>query len=270
VTELSKELGLHKTTVVRLLNTLVVVGAARKEESTGRYCWDPRMWTTMVLKIRDLVVPAEMVEAVLGEVAERTGETALLVYPNAERRIAEVAACARSTSPIGVDIGRRECMPIHALAGGKAYLTGMSDGELSEWAERGLPAVTRHTITSFEELRRDVARARRRGYAISREECLVGTAGIGVPVRDGGGEVMAALELVMPVERMTREKISRVMPIVRGAAVQLGQLLYAAAAERTPGAGDGGTPEEKPGRPVPGSAQTTRRDTALKTRYRVV
>ncbi|WP_255267399.1 IclR family transcriptional regulator C-terminal domain-containing protein [Actinomadura madurae] len=52
------------------------------------------------------------------------------------------------------------------------------------------------TITDPAELRRCIERVRRAGYSLTRDEMTLGASSVGAPVRDGAGEVVAAMSLV--------------------------------------------------------------------------
>jgi IclR family acetate operon transcriptional repressor len=232
VTELSQELDLHKTTVVRLLQTLVAIGVVRKSESTEHYACEPTIWLNLIYGLRDLMSAGEMVQRIVDELAEQSGETVLLGAPALEGRGMKTIAFALSPQPIRVDLRRGSTAPMHAVAAGKAYLSTVSEEELSQWMASGIAASTPHTVTDPEMLRQELARARERGYAITREEQIAGTGGIGVPVSDDCGRATAALQVATPVERLTEANIERWGPLLKEAAEKIGHVLYLSALGR--------------------------------------
>ena len=226
VTELSQELHLHKTTVVRLLQTLVAIGVVRKSERTEHYACEPTVWLNLIYGLRDLMSAGEMVQRIVDELAEETGETVLLGVPDLEGGRMKGIAFALSPQPIRVDLGRGSTPPMHAVAAGKAYLSTLSEEELSQWMASGLTASTPHTVTDPEMFRQELARARERGYAISREGQIAGTGGIGVPVSDDSGRATAALQVATPLERLTEPNIERWGPLLKEAAEKVAHVLY--------------------------------------------
>lgn len=232
VTELSQELHLHKTTVVRLLQTLVAIGVVRKSESTEHYACEPTIWLNLIYGLRDLMSAGEMVQRIVDELAEETGETVLLGAPDLEGRGMKTIAFALSPQPIRVDLGRGATAPMHAVAAGKAYLSTLSEEELSQWMASGLAASTPHTVTDPEMLRQELARARERGYAITREEHILGTGGIGVPINDDCERTTAALQVATPLERLTEANIERWGPLLKEAADRIAHVLYMSALAR--------------------------------------
>ncbi len=228
VSELSRELDLHKTTVVRLLRTLQRLNLVRRDERSECYAWEPLAWVTMLSKVRSLLSPVEAVQSILEDLAESAGETALVGYPDASGRNMGVAGRALPEKAIRVDPGLYRMPPMHCTAAGKAYLTGMSDVELARWAEGGLTALTEHTITSPTKLLADIAKARERGYAVTREESILRTAGVGVPVRDDTGKTVGGLQLCVPIESATQKNIERWAAFLSDSTRKLTQVIYAA------------------------------------------
>ena len=228
VSELSRELDLHKTTVVRLLRTLQGLKLVRKDEGGECYTWEPLTWVTMLNKIRSLVSPVEAVQGILEDLARSAGETALIGSPDPSGRNMGITGRALPDKVIRVDPGPYRTPPMHCTAAGKAYLTGMPDLDLKRWADGGLTALTEHTITSPTKLLADIAKARERGYAVTRQECILRTAGVGVPVRDDSGRVVGGLQLCAPIESATQKNIERWAAFLSESTRKLTQVIYAA------------------------------------------
>jgi DNA-binding IclR family transcriptional regulator len=78
----------------------------------------------------------------------------------------------------------------------------------------GLPARTPQTITDGDMLRRLLDGVRQRGCAIEDEESEIGMRCIAAPVRNDGGEVVAAIGIAGPVSRLTRKALTAFIPHV--------------------------------------------------------
>jgi hypothetical protein len=75
------------------------------------------------------------------------------------------------------------------------------------------PALTPHTRTGTKEILREIGFVRSRGYSLSDEELEIGLRSIAVPVRNGRGELIAAMSLSVGTSRMSREQvIERLLP----------------------------------------------------------
>jgi len=86
-------------------------------------------------------------------------------------------------------------LPAHAAASGKVLLAFSPPSVVNHVIAAGLPAFTRHTITSPDDLRRKLSVIRLRQIATSRNEFECGRAAIAMPVFYGKGRVAAAIEL---------------------------------------------------------------------------
>ncbi len=99
-------------------------------------------------------------------------------------------------------------VPLHCSALGKvllAYGTAQLSGQLP--AGR-LERRTDKTITSEAALRAELAGVRARGYAITDEELEPGLIAVAAPVHGFDGAVVAALSVLAPASRMTRDRVS--------------------------------------------------------------
>ncbi len=237
VSELSRELDLHKTTVVRLLHTLMALGVARRDPERNSYSWDTLTWLSMGWSMREAMKGASALHEALRDLAERLGENVVLARPDSSERNMRVVAFAFSDSRSGAYEHTRDSVPMHVVAAGKAYLSGKSEAELDEWLPESLPKFTEHTITSPKKLREEILRCREVGYAVCREEYIADTSALAVPVEDEHGMVFAALDVGTTTKEMTAENIDRWVPELLRASKKLSLLLsiipIGAASERT-------------------------------------
>jgi len=223
--ELTARVGLHKTTVLRLLNTLISLGVVCKDERTGRYRWQPLRVLWLASLLRDAASAAQPVDVVLEELVSQTGETAAIVLPSVDRRSLVVASAALSDDVLLTDPREVLDFPMHATSGGKIFLAGLPPGEADAWVARGLPAVTEHTITSPDALMVELAEVASQGYAVSKEECVAGLNTLAVPVVDRTGGVEAALVLAGPASRMGERKMLGFVPQLQASSQRLSEVL---------------------------------------------
>jgi DNA-binding IclR family transcriptional regulator len=141
---------------------------------------------------------------VLARLRDRSGESAQLYQRDGDERVC-VAAAERTTGlRTAVAVGSRLTM----TAGSAAQV-------LAAWAEDELPADARFGP-------RTLAEVRRRGWAYSVAQREAGVASVSAPVRDRAGEVVAAISVSGPVERLSRRPGPRFAPLVTAAAAALG------------------------------------------------
>jgi DNA-binding IclR family transcriptional regulator len=86
-------------------------------------------------------------------------------------------------------------LPAHAAAAGKVLLAFSPPAVVNRVIAAGLPAFTRHTITSPDVLRQSLSVIRLTQVATSRNELECGKAAIAMPIFYRGGRVAAAIEL---------------------------------------------------------------------------
>ena len=105
---------------------------------------------------------------------------------------------------------------------GKIFLANMSDREFDEYTQRvKLKPRTTNTVINIKELKKQLKQIRRDGIAFEDEEHELGIKTISAPVRDWENNVAAAISVVGPSVRMTREKMLEIAPIVKNYASKI-------------------------------------------------
>jgi len=205
VSDLARATSLHVSTAHRLLQTLTRRGFVEQRADNRQYALGPRVYAlgSAYLGGNDLVTVAR---PVVERLRDELGETIhLAVYDDGY--VLDVCN-AGSPQPVGVSLkpGRRD--PAHCTAIGKVLLSALPDAEVDRVLERGpLERCTRHTVTAVNRIRAELARVRDQDYAIDDEELAEGLCCLGVPVRDRGGHVIAALSVAMPKGRFQSERV---------------------------------------------------------------
>lgn len=124
---------------------------------------------------------------------------------------------------IALKVGSR--LPAHYTSMGRVLLAQLDDAALDAYLSRiQLTAMTEKTIVSKSRLRDVITTVRRTQYAIVDQELELGLRSIAVPVQDGSGRVVAALNAGTPSSRVPlRELTQRFLPELRTAADSLRQ-----------------------------------------------
>ena len=107
---------------------------------------------------------------------------------------------------VSIRVGTR--FPAHCTATGKVLLAALSDAGLTQlYRGRGrLKKCTAASITSMRELKKALEKVREQGFARDSEETLIGVNCVASPIYNLKGEVVAAISISGPRERMTPEK----------------------------------------------------------------
>ena len=224
-------LGLHKSTLYRLLEVMRAQRLVELDPATGQYRLGLRLFELGMLAVGRLEL-ARSAQRSLDALVERTGETAHLGVLDG----LDVVSIGRAESTHALRmpgaLGRRS--PAHGSAIGKVLLA-----HLPESAQKGLlarasfPAVTRRTLVRPDQVLRELRAVRQRGYAIDDEEIYPGVRCVGAPVRDHSGEVVAGVSASGPTTRLPREHFPRIAAEVLKAAAEISKRLgYTGAAQK--------------------------------------
>jgi DNA-binding IclR family transcriptional regulator len=191
LSELCARTGLPRATAHRLAVGLELHGLLRRGPD-GR--WRPGP-TLSELAAGDGDPLLDAAAAVLPRLRDITGESVQLYRRDGMQRICVAASEPPSGLRDTVPVGAR--LPMTAGSGAKV---------LAAWAE---PAVQRAILADAIFSDRVLAEVRRRGWAQSVAEREAGVASVSAPVRDGAGEVLAAVSVSGPVDRIGRRPGAR-------------------------------------------------------------
>lgn len=220
---LAQRFGLPRTTVYRLLATLVARGLLRRDPLRRVYCLGMRCFemARQAYAMPDLAAAAALE---LRALRDLTGETSYLAALDG-REVVSLERCdgahsERSSSALG------QRKPVHCTSQGKAILSVLPDAERDALV-RGLAlkALTPRTITDRRRLQAELRVTAARGYAIDDEEIVPGVRCVGAPIVDGHGQVRGALSVAGPAWRLTPERLELLGPEVAEAARRVGAQL---------------------------------------------
>jgi DNA-binding IclR family transcriptional regulator len=216
ISELGRELGLTKSNVHRLLDTLQSLGYVTRSDN-GTYALSFELWRIGMSVISRLDIKG-MALPYLQKLAHETGETArLTVFQNDQGICIEQV---QSSSPIGVTTGVGGTLLAYCSATGKALLA-YQPPEVIERVARNLEKFTPRTVNGREELLQELARIRERGYAINTGEWRESVRGVGAPVWNGEGKVVAAIGISGPSTRLSGKALQSHGTVVRSAGLRL-------------------------------------------------
>jgi DNA-binding IclR family transcriptional regulator len=192
LSELSRELGMPKSTTHYLIYTLVTRGYVQRA-SDGRHTLGLRFAdiasaSTAELKLGALATPY------LRQIAVKLSLTAMLaVLGGAEAVIISKVKSATDDGG-GAWVGRH--LDLHCTAQGKALIASLADEELDKlFAGRELAQFTPRTIRSLSALKAHLAEVRTNGFSVNDQEHVHGVRAVAAPVVDSLGAVVAAISV---------------------------------------------------------------------------
>lgn len=207
LSELAKKSELSIGAIQRLTYTLENIGVLERDQRTKRFRPGPRMISLALAVTRNLEltkVAHPIMQALSDEIGEVVGLGALegdsiilvdIIHTQQPRQLLNI------NRNIGAEI------PPHATATGKAILAFLPDSRVEEILKsRGLPKFTTNTISSVRSFKKELEQVRSQGYATAFDENVYGLTTIGAPVRNRDGEVNAAIIIMIPSMKISREK----------------------------------------------------------------
>lgn len=222
ISDLAHQVGLHVSTVHRLLATLVDRGYVRQDPETSRYHLGSRIFA--LANAADVHLDVRLVaRPYLERLMRAAMETANLVVASA----AEVMYIDQVESTHLVKMFTQPGMraPLYCTGCGKVILAYRAAQATEPVLSAPLRRHTEHTIVTREALEAELERIRHDGYAVDNEEMEEGVRCVAVPVFDRRGEIAAALSVSGPTTRMTMQRVPGIAALARGIALELSQAL---------------------------------------------
>jgi len=217
VSELARRLGLTKSTVHRILASLREGGLVEQDPDSHKY----RLGSGLVELGYNVIHSNSLLQTALPYLhylAEQVGEAAYIAVRDRDAVLTMVQVLSgKATDQIPWHGG----LPLHATASGKVLLTQMPESELAALLGKALAAWTENTITDPDQLRQEIQRVRDQGYATCLEEQEAGVNAVAVPVRMHDGDVVAALSVVGPAYRLTRDKIAASLETLKAISMEI-------------------------------------------------
>jgi IclR family acetate operon transcriptional repressor len=222
VSELGRRLGVHKATASRLAATLAERGLLERDPLTERY----RLGFGLIRLAGAAMSGLDLIRTarpLMEDLADVTRETVNLgVLSGSDVIYVDQVTGARSIVSVSW-VGRRT--PLHCSASGKVLLAFAPGSERERLLAQPLERLTPRTIVDVGELRTQLDETRARGYAVTVEELEEGLNAVAAPLRQAGGEVVAALSLSGPAFRVRAIDLPRLGRATIDAAVGISRRL---------------------------------------------
>lgn len=227
VSELSRQLGLNKSTTHDILATLCHHRLLERDEPTKTYRLGYAL-AELGQRVDERLDLRTIAHAWITRLSEEVDETVFLgTYQDGHVTIIdkqEAPHDVKITSPVG----RR--MHYSAAAFGKLFLAAMNDEQVNQvLAQNPLRPATPKSITRPAAYRATLRQVRAQGYAIDDEEYLLGVRAVSAPVNDAQGHVIAALCVVGFGTRLAHAKLDDIAKQTRRAAEAISRALGASA-----------------------------------------
>jgi DNA-binding IclR family transcriptional regulator len=218
LTEISSSVGLHKSTVHRLLASLESKGFVVRDPETEKYRLGFRIWE-LAASFDQADNPALLFLPEMEKLRDAIGETVTLYIRDGMERVRIQAVQSKQAIRRVAEVGAR--LPLYVGASSKVLLA-FADDDVRESVlndPKWPSSVDRQLyLAQIEEIRRV-------GYATSVEEREPGAAAVAAPIISRSGKLAAALSVSGPSNRLTIQQMKEIAPKVMEAARTMGKML---------------------------------------------
>ncbi|MFF2885654.1 IclR family transcriptional regulator [Paenibacillus sp. NPDC057967] len=217
MTEIAEHVGLHKSTVHRMLATLEEKGFIERDRETDRYHLGLKVWELSAnLSRSDDLATIWLPEMV--RLRDQLGETVSIYVRDGTERIRRQAVqsnqAVRRVAPVGVRL------PLYAGASSKV-LIAYSDPATQESI---LHDPTWPSAIDIQQYKLQLQEVLSQGYATSFEEREEGAAALSSPIFDRSGAMVAALSVSGPASRLKLATMRDYAPVMMESSRRMGTM----------------------------------------------
>lgn len=219
VSVLARRLGMSRTAILRLIATLESAQMLERDESAKGYRIGIGAFELGALYLASRPLNDVLMCAV-SELVGRTQCTAYLGVLDGNEVV--ILSCHEGTSTARFIFKAGSRLPCATTAIGKAMLMHftptMIDQIIGKGKDRPLGRLTKKSLRTRRELDRDLAMARRRGWALAREEAHLSLTAVGGAIRDSLGQPIAGISLSFLNQPYDQKRLTRLGMLVRATA----------------------------------------------------
>lgn len=205
ITDLSERVGLHKSTVHRLLSTLIHKGYVKQNEETNRYELTLKLFELGNKKVEKMNI-VTVAKPFIQELMEKTNEVIHLVIGEGSEIVYVAKVEPQKTIRMYSSIGKRT--PMYCTSVGKSMLSYMTEEDVEKiWENSPIKKLTENTITDLEAFKVHLKMVKEKRFAIDEQENEIGIRCVGASILDYKGTVCGAISISGSTISFTEEKI---------------------------------------------------------------
>jgi IclR family transcriptional regulator, KDG regulon repressor len=212
LSEIVAAVRLPKTTVFRLLSSLVERDLCEFDPQSGKYSLGFELVRLADIRrrqtnVHDVAIP------VMRDIRNEVNETVILSVRSGDFRVHIDFVEGLHPMRRMADLGVRA--PLYAGAASKVLLAGMEDDDIESYLARTeLAPLQKTTITDKTVLWREIRTIRKRGYAESKGEIFSGGGALAAPLKDFSGKTVAVMDILTPENRYTAQHRERCIALL--------------------------------------------------------
>jgi IclR family KDG regulon transcriptional repressor len=202
VSEMARAFDTTKSRIHRHLQTLVSAGYLIRNEDTERYSISARLMA-LGQAVSESFELATAAREIARELRDLTGHAVAISQP--ERDGIRILLLLPSRSNIEIHVKPGSLMSFHSSAQGKVTLAFGDQLILPRIIAEGLEMRTPYTVTDPEQLRSEVEAVRKRRWAISTHESVIGLSALAAPIFDALGGFVGCIALTDSVQHIAQD-----------------------------------------------------------------
>ncbi len=196
IQEITKETGLNKSTIFRILATLRKLGYVDQDEKSEAYYVTMKVLTLSNSLLSGMEIRT-IAQPIIQELVAQAHHAVHLSIRDMDQVVIIDKMETNAHIRVVSHIGRRSYM--YSTGTGKVFLSLLSEPELTAYFDRTeLQSLTPYTNTNKAQLREILKEIRAQGFAIDKQENALGISCIAAPIFDYSGKNIAALSITGP------------------------------------------------------------------------
>ncbi|WP_100064942.1 IclR family transcriptional regulator [Miniphocaeibacter massiliensis] len=213
IKEITEETKLHKSTVHRLLYSLIQKGYVVQDEATSKYNITFKLYELGMKKLENIDL-VRVARPYVEELMNKVGEVVHLVIRDKNDVVYVDKVESKNTIRMYSTIGSRT--PLYCSSVGKAILAYSNETDIEKvWNSSNIKKFTPTTIIDYEDFLEELVKIKRLGFAEDNEEHEEGVRCIGSPIFNINGNVEGAISVSGPSNRIIDSRINEIAENVK-------------------------------------------------------
>jgi IclR family pca regulon transcriptional regulator len=205
LSDVARRTDLTRAAARRFLLTLVELGYVRSDGK--HFALTPRVLELGYAYLSSLSLP-EIAEPHLERLAAQVRESSSVSVLDGDEIVYVGRVPTSRIMRVAINVGTR--FPAYATSMGRVLLAALPADALEAYLARAeIVPLTARTLASADALRAELERIREQGWSLVDQELEEGLRSVAAPVRDGGGRVVAAVNVSAHASRASREAIRK-------------------------------------------------------------
>ena len=209
ISDISRGIGMGLSTVHRIINTLKSRGYIIQNQKTLKYRLGIKLFE-LGCKVYNTKHLIKIARPYLRKLSKMTSETVNLAILEDKEVVYLDTIESIETLRTGIVRGTRTAA--HCTALGKVLLSSIPGSDFKQLYKNSetIIQLTPKSLTSLVDLKKELKKVKKQGYAFDQEESMIGINCVGVPIFNGNKEVIMAISITGPSSRFTVDKMKDV------------------------------------------------------------